>query len=107
MSAKTTTQRTSKAILRHPPQLSAARHIQHGEHMMATLGCSKQVLLQPRWASRGWKVTQALQVGVLCISILVSAWLWVRIARSHDPTLLKAGLFLLVAIPVFGPLLWL
>jgi hypothetical protein len=52
-------------------------------------------------------VAQALQVAVLCISIFASAWLWVRIARSRDPILLKAGLFLLVAIPVLGPLLWL
>jgi len=48
MSAKTTALKANKTISGHPPQPSAARHIQHGEHMMAIVGCSKQVLRQPR-----------------------------------------------------------
>jgi hypothetical protein len=45
------TQRLSTQAASHPLAIRTARHTQRGGLMMAIVGCRKQVLRQPRWAS--------------------------------------------------------
>jgi len=48
MNAIETTQRTNQPMSGHPVVISTARHTKRAGLMMAILGCSKQVLRQPR-----------------------------------------------------------
>jgi hypothetical protein len=52
-------------------------------------------------------VVQVALVGIVLASGAVSIFLWTRIAKGNDPLVMKLATAFVVALPVFGPLLWL
>lgn len=44
---------------------------------------------------------------VVIASGVISVFLWTRIAKGADPLVMKLATGVVVALPVFGPLLWL